>query len=57
LFDSPHSCPFPATLFAGIMLVLGLVLVTDGVTEVENAAGEFFENDRRAAVAKAGGMQ
>jgi len=39
------------------MLVLGLVLVTDGVTEVENAAGEFFENDRRAAVAKAGCMQ
>jgi phosphoserine phosphatase RsbU/P len=34
-----------------------LVLVTDGVTEAENAAGEFFDNERLEAVAKAGGMQ
>jgi serine phosphatase RsbU (regulator of sigma subunit) len=34
-----------------------LVLVTDGVTEAENAAGEFFDNERLEAVAKQGGMQ
>ena len=34
-----------------------LVLVTDGVTEAENAAGEFFDNERLEAAAKEGGMQ
>jgi phosphoserine phosphatase RsbU/P len=34
-----------------------LVLVTDGVTEAENAAGEFFDNERLEAVAQTGGMQ
>ncbi len=34
-----------------------LVLVTDGVTEAENAAGEFFDNQRLETVVKAGGMQ
>ncbi|HEY2103760.1 MAG TPA: SpoIIE family protein phosphatase [Chthoniobacterales bacterium] len=34
-----------------------LVLVTDGVTEAENAAGEFFDNERLEAAAKQGGMQ
>jgi serine phosphatase RsbU (regulator of sigma subunit) len=28
-----------------------LVLVTDGVTEAENARGDFFENERLEAVA------
>jgi serine phosphatase RsbU (regulator of sigma subunit) len=34
-----------------------LVLVTDGVTEAENAIGEFFDNDRLEAAAKKGTMQ
>jgi len=34
-----------------------LVLVTDGVTEAENASGEFFDNERLEAAAKQGGMQ
>ena len=34
-----------------------LILVTDGVTEAENADGEFFDNERLEAAAKAGGMQ
>jgi serine phosphatase RsbU (regulator of sigma subunit) len=34
-----------------------LVLVTDGVTEAENAAGEFFDNERLEAAAKTGGTQ
>jgi sigma-B regulation protein RsbU (phosphoserine phosphatase) len=34
-----------------------LVLVTDGVTEAENAAGEFFDNERLEAAAKQGGTQ
>src|ERR1700752_817799 len=34
-----------------------LVLVTDGVTEAENAEGEFFDNERLEAAAKQGGMQ
>lgn len=34
-----------------------LVLVTDGVTEAENASGEFFDNDRLEAAARAGDMQ
>lgn len=34
-----------------------LVLVTDGVTEAENAAGEFFDNDRLETAAKKGTMQ
>jgi phosphoserine phosphatase RsbU/P len=34
-----------------------LVLVTDGVTEAENAAGDFFDNERLEAAAKQGGMQ
>jgi phosphoserine phosphatase RsbU/P len=34
-----------------------LVLVTDGVTEAENAAGEFFDNERLEAAAREGGMQ
>jgi phosphoserine phosphatase RsbU/P len=33
-----------------------LVLVTDGVTEAENANGEFFENERLEAAAKKGSM-
>ncbi|MCU1271243.1 MAG: Serine phosphatase RsbU, regulator of sigma subunit [Acidobacteriaceae bacterium] len=32
-----------------------VVLVTDGVTEAENAAGEFFDNERLEATAKEGG--
>jgi serine phosphatase RsbU (regulator of sigma subunit) len=34
-----------------------LVLVTDGVTEAENSAGEFFENERLEAAARAGDMR
>jgi phosphoserine phosphatase RsbU/P len=34
-----------------------LVLVTDGVTEAENAQGEFFDNERLEAAAKKGSMQ
>lgn len=34
-----------------------LVLVTDGVTEAENAAGEFFDNDRLEVAAKRGNMK
>jgi phosphoserine phosphatase RsbU/P len=34
-----------------------LVLVTDGVTEAENAAGEFFENERLETAAKKGSFQ
>jgi phosphoserine phosphatase RsbU/P len=34
-----------------------LVLVTDGVTEAENATGDFFDNERLEAAAKQGGMQ
>jgi serine phosphatase RsbU (regulator of sigma subunit) len=34
-----------------------VVLVTDGVTEAENAAGEFFDNERLEAAAREGGMQ
>ncbi|HUK49315.1 MAG TPA: SpoIIE family protein phosphatase [Terriglobales bacterium] len=34
-----------------------LVLVTDGVTEAENAAGEFFDNDRLEVAAKSGNMK
>jgi len=34
-----------------------LVLVTDGVTEAENASGDFFDNERLEAAAKQGGMQ
>jgi len=34
-----------------------LVLVTDGVTEAENAAGEFFDNERLEAAARAGDMR
>jgi sigma-B regulation protein RsbU (phosphoserine phosphatase) len=33
-----------------------LVLVTDGVTEAENADGEFFDNERLEAAARAGDM-
>jgi len=33
-----------------------LVLVTDGVTEAENAEGEFFDNDRLEVAAKRGDM-
>lgn len=33
-----------------------LVLVTDGVTEAENASGEFFDNERLEAAAKGGDM-
>jgi phosphoserine phosphatase RsbU/P len=33
-----------------------VVLVTDGVTEAENAAGEFFDNERLEAAAKEGGL-
>ncbi|HEY1264798.1 MAG TPA: SpoIIE family protein phosphatase [Terriglobales bacterium] len=33
-----------------------LVLVTDGVTEAENASGEFFDNERLEAVAAKSGM-
>jgi phosphoserine phosphatase RsbU/P len=33
-----------------------LVLVTDGVTEAENAQGEFFDNERLEASAKRGNM-
>jgi len=32
-----------------------LVLVTDGVTEAENARGEFFDNERLEAVAAKSG--
>ena len=34
-----------------------LVLVTDGVTEAENANGEFFDNERLEIAAKKGNMQ
>jgi sigma-B regulation protein RsbU (phosphoserine phosphatase) len=34
-----------------------LVLVTDGVTEAENAEGEFFDNERLEIAAKKGTMQ
>ncbi|HKW19354.1 MAG TPA: SpoIIE family protein phosphatase [Terriglobales bacterium] len=34
-----------------------LVLVTDGVTEAENAGGEFFENERLEAAARKGNFQ
>jgi phosphoserine phosphatase RsbU/P len=34
-----------------------LVLVTDGVTEAENSAGEFFDNERLEIAAKKGTMQ
>ena len=34
-----------------------VVLVTDGVTEAENAAGDFFDNERLEAAAREGGMQ
>jgi sigma-B regulation protein RsbU (phosphoserine phosphatase) len=34
-----------------------LVLVTDGVTEAENAAGDFFDNERLEAAAKEGGTE
>jgi phosphoserine phosphatase RsbU/P len=34
-----------------------LVLVTDGVTEAENASGEFFENERLEAAAQNGNMK
>src|SRR5450631_463291 len=34
-----------------------LVLVTDGVTEAENAEGEFFDNERLEIAAKKGSMQ
>src|SRR6266699_650798 len=34
-----------------------LVLVTDGVTEAENAEGEFFDNERLELAAKKGTMQ
>ncbi|MBV9343318.1 MAG: SpoIIE family protein phosphatase [Acidobacteria bacterium] len=34
-----------------------LVLVTDGVTEAENAEGEFFDNERLEAAAKQGSLQ
>lgn len=34
-----------------------LVLVTDGVTEAENAEGEFFDNERLEVAAKKGSMQ
>jgi serine phosphatase RsbU (regulator of sigma subunit) len=33
-----------------------LVLVTDGVTEAENSAGDFFDNERLEAAAKKGNM-
>jgi serine phosphatase RsbU (regulator of sigma subunit) len=33
------------------------VLVTDGVTEAENAEGEFFDNERLEVAAKKGNMQ
>ena len=33
-----------------------LVLVTDGVTEAENAEGEFFDNERLELAAKRGTM-
>jgi len=33
-----------------------VVLVTDGVTEAENAAGDFFDNERLEAAAKEGGL-
>jgi serine phosphatase RsbU (regulator of sigma subunit) len=34
-----------------------LVLVTDGVTEAENAEGEFFDNERLEVAAKQGTMK
>ena len=34
-----------------------LVLVTDGVTEAENARGDFFEDSRLEQAAKAGGLE
>jgi serine phosphatase RsbU (regulator of sigma subunit) len=34
-----------------------LVLVTDGVTEAENAEGEFFDNERLEIAARKGTMQ
>jgi serine phosphatase RsbU (regulator of sigma subunit) len=33
-----------------------LVLVTDGVTEAENAEGEFFDNERLEIAARQGSM-
>jgi serine phosphatase RsbU (regulator of sigma subunit) len=34
-----------------------LVLVTDGVTEAENARGDFFDNDRLEIAAKSGTLE
>src|SRR5579883_1181817 len=34
-----------------------LILVTDGVTEAENAAGDFFDNERLEAAAQKGDME
>ncbi len=34
-----------------------LVLVTDGVTEAENARGDFFEDSRLEVAAKTGSME
>jgi sigma-B regulation protein RsbU (phosphoserine phosphatase) len=34
-----------------------LILVTDGVTEAEDASGDFFDNERLEAAAKTGGME
>jgi len=34
-----------------------VVLVTDGVTEAENARGEFFEDSRLETAARAGNME
>jgi serine phosphatase RsbU (regulator of sigma subunit) len=34
-----------------------MILVTDGVTEAENATGDFFDNERLEAAAKTGGME
>jgi phosphoserine phosphatase RsbU/P len=34
-----------------------LILVTDGVTEAENAEGEFFDNERLEVAAKGGNME
>jgi sigma-B regulation protein RsbU (phosphoserine phosphatase) len=33
------------------------VLVTDGVTEAENANGDFFEDSRLEVAAKGGGLE
>ena len=47
VYESAHYC-----LHSGDRLVL----VTDGVTEAENADGEFFDNERLEAAAKEGGL-